>query len=74
MYSLKLAHLAKDMIGADVIEFYRDMRTFGKGLRKLLQKSHGKKMFPLSAMKRYPSTEDEEGLGGQNYRSITPEI
>jgi heterodisulfide reductase subunit A len=31
MYSLKLAHLARDVIGADVVEFYRDMRTFGKG-------------------------------------------
>jgi heterodisulfide reductase subunit A len=31
MYSLKLAHLARDTIGAEVVEFYRDMRTFGKG-------------------------------------------
>ncbi len=31
MYSLKLAHLAHDLVGAEVIEFYRDMRTFGKG-------------------------------------------
>jgi heterodisulfide reductase subunit A len=30
MYSLKLAHLAKDMLDAEVIEYYRDMRTFGK--------------------------------------------
>jgi heterodisulfide reductase subunit A len=30
MYSLKLAQLARDYIGAEVIEFYRDMRTFGK--------------------------------------------
>lgn len=31
MYSLKLAHLARDLLGAEVVEFYRDMRTFGKG-------------------------------------------
>jgi heterodisulfide reductase subunit A len=30
MYSLKLAHLVRDVIGAEVIEFYRDMRAFGK--------------------------------------------
>ena len=30
MYSLKLAQLARDYIGSEVVEFYRDMRTFGK--------------------------------------------
>ena len=30
MYSLKLAHLARDAVNAEVVEFYRDMRTFGK--------------------------------------------
>ncbi|MFU8771301.1 MAG: 4Fe-4S binding protein, partial [Anaerolineales bacterium] len=30
MYSLKLAHLVHDSIKAEVVEFYRDMRTFGK--------------------------------------------
>ncbi len=30
MYSLKLAHLARELIGAEVVEYYRDMRTFGK--------------------------------------------
>jgi heterodisulfide reductase subunit A2 len=30
MYSLKLAQLVRHYIGAEVIEFYRDMRTFGK--------------------------------------------
>jgi len=30
MYSLKLAHLAREMIGAEVVEYFRDMRTFGK--------------------------------------------
>ncbi len=31
MYSLKLAHLAHDLLDAEVVEYYRDMRTFGKG-------------------------------------------
>jgi heterodisulfide reductase subunit A len=31
MYSLKLAQLVRDYVGAEVIEFYRDMRAFGKG-------------------------------------------
>lgn len=31
MYSLKLAHLIRDTFDAEVYEFYRDMRTFGKG-------------------------------------------
>lgn len=30
MYSLKLAQLVRHYVGAEVIEFYRDMRTFGK--------------------------------------------
>lgn len=30
MYSLKLAHLIRDYVGAEVFEFYRDMRAFGK--------------------------------------------
>jgi len=31
MYSLKLAQLVRDYVGADVHEYYRDMRAFGKG-------------------------------------------
>ena len=30
MYSLKLAHLVRDTVDAEVVEFYRDLRTFGK--------------------------------------------
>ena len=30
MYSLKLARLTRDYVGAEVYEFYRDMRAFGK--------------------------------------------
>jgi heterodisulfide reductase subunit A len=31
MYSLKLARLARDYMGVEVHEYYRDMRAFGKG-------------------------------------------
>jgi heterodisulfide reductase subunit A len=31
MYSLKLATLIRDYVDAEVVEFYRDMRAFGKG-------------------------------------------
>ena len=31
MYSLKLAQLIRHYVKADVIEYYRDMRTYGKG-------------------------------------------
>jgi len=31
MYSLKFAHLIKEKTGAEVFQFYIDMRTFGKG-------------------------------------------
>jgi heterodisulfide reductase subunit A len=31
MYSLKLATLIHDYVGAEVVQFYRDMRAFGKG-------------------------------------------
>jgi heterodisulfide reductase subunit A len=30
MYSLKLAHLARDLMKTEVVEYFRDMRTFGK--------------------------------------------
>lgn len=31
MYSLKLAQLIRDYVGSEVIEYFRDMRAFGKG-------------------------------------------
>jgi heterodisulfide reductase subunit A len=31
MFSLKLAQLVRDYVGAEVFEIYRDLRTFGKG-------------------------------------------
>jgi len=43
MYSLKLSQLIRDYVGAEVTEFYRDMRTFGKDYEAFYErvKSHG---------------------------------
>jgi heterodisulfide reductase subunit A len=38
MYSLKLAHLARDILDAEVVEFYRDMRTFGKAYESFYER------------------------------------
>jgi heterodisulfide reductase subunit A len=38
MYSLKLAHLIKEHTGADVFNFYIDIRTPGKGFEEFYQK------------------------------------
>jgi len=43
MYSLKLATLIRDYVGAEVVEFYRDMRAFGKGYEDFYERvrQHG---------------------------------
>jgi heterodisulfide reductase subunit A len=43
MYSLKLSQLIRDYVGAEVVEFYRDMRTFGKDYEAFYErvKKHG---------------------------------
>jgi heterodisulfide reductase subunit A len=43
MYSLKLATLIRDYVGAEVVEFYRDMRAFGKGYEAFYEQAehHG---------------------------------
>ena len=38
MYSLKLAQLIRQYVGAEVVEFYRDMRTFGKEYEAFYQR------------------------------------
>ena len=40
MYSLKLAHLIKERTGAEVYNFYIDMRTPGKGYEEFYEKVH----------------------------------
>ena len=41
MYSLKLAHLIHDTLKAEVVEFYRDMRTFGKDYESFYERVRG---------------------------------
>jgi heterodisulfide reductase subunit A len=43
MYSLKLATLIREFVGAEVVEFYRDMRAFGKDYEGFFHRaeSHG---------------------------------
>jgi heterodisulfide reductase subunit A len=38
MYSLKQAHLVRDKTGAEVYEFYMDMRAFGKGYEEFYER------------------------------------
>jgi heterodisulfide reductase subunit A len=38
MYSLKQAHLVRDKTGAEVYEFYMDMRSFGKGYEEFYER------------------------------------
>jgi heterodisulfide reductase subunit A2 len=47
MYSLKLAQLVRDYVGAEVVEFYRDMRSFGKGYEAFYERveQHGVTFF-----------------------------
>ena len=48
MYSLKLAHLLKERTGAEVFNFYIDMRTPGKGYEEFYQKllARGRPLHP----------------------------
>ncbi len=43
MYSLKLATLVREYVDAEVVEFYRDMRAFGKGYEDFFHRAekHG---------------------------------
>ncbi len=41
MYSLKLATLLREYTEADVVEFYRDMRAFGKDYESFFQRTEG---------------------------------
>jgi heterodisulfide reductase subunit A len=48
MYSLKLAHLIRERIGAEVYNFYIDMRTPGKGYEEFYD-PYSTKAFTLFA-------------------------
>lgn len=65
MYSLKLAHLIKEHTGADVYNFYIDMRTPGKGYEEFYDKLlHEDVHFirgRVSEVTDWATTPDEEG-------------
>ncbi|MEZ0397215.1 MAG: FAD-dependent oxidoreductase [Anaerolineales bacterium] len=41
MYSLKLAHMAREYLGVEVHEIYRDIRAFGKGYEEFYKHAAG---------------------------------
>ncbi|NLE45770.1 MAG: 4Fe-4S binding protein [Chloroflexi bacterium] len=45
MYALKQAHLVRDKTGADVYQFYMDMRAFGKGYEEFYERVQGEGVF-----------------------------
>jgi heterodisulfide reductase subunit A-like polyferredoxin len=65
MYSLKLAHLAKERTGADIYNFYIDMRTPGKGYEefydRLLKENVHFIRGRVAEVTDWAMTPDEEG-------------
>ena len=65
MYSLKFAHLIKEKTGADVYDFYIDMRCFGKGYEEFYHRllEEGTKFIRgrVSEVTDMALTEKEEG-------------
>ena len=57
MYSLKLAHLIHEYVGAEVVEYYRDMRTFGKEYEAFYQRA-------ANAGVRFYRFDTGDGMGG----------
>jgi len=65
MYSLKLAHLVKEHTGAEVFNFYIDMRTPGKGYDEFYDRLLGEGTHfirgRVAEVTDWPMTEQEEG-------------
>lgn len=65
MYSLKLAHLIKERTGAEVYNFYIDMRTPGKGYEEFYEKLSEEKVHfirgRVAEVTDWTMTSDEEG-------------
>jgi heterodisulfide reductase subunit A len=65
MYSLKLAHLLKERTGAEVYNFYIDMRTPGKGYEEfyhqLLQEGVHMIRGRVAEVTDWPTNKEEEG-------------
>jgi len=47
MYALKQAHLVRDKTGAEVYEFYMDMRAFGKGYEEFYERVQEEDVFMI---------------------------
>ena len=66
MYSLKLAHLIKEHTGAEVYNFYIDMRTPGKGYEEFYEKVMKEGVHLIRGRVAEVSDEaDSPGGGGQ---------
>ena len=65
MYSLKLAHLIKERTGAEIYNFYIDMRTPGKGYEEFYEKVSEEKVHfirgRVAEVTDWTMTSDEEG-------------
>jgi len=65
MYALKFAHLVKEKTGAEVYDFYIDMRAFGKGYEefydRLLEEGVRFIRGKVASVTDFPTCKDEEG-------------
>ena len=65
MYALKFAHLVKEKTGAEVYDFYIDMRAFGKGYEefydRLLEEGVRFIRGKVASITDYAENKDEEG-------------
>ncbi|GMV37621.1 MAG: hypothetical protein AMXMBFR61_21290 [Fimbriimonadales bacterium] len=65
MYSLKIAHLVREKLEADVYEFYIDMRTPGKGFEEFYHRVMDEGVIMIrgrgAAVSDVPFTPEEEG-------------
>lgn len=62
MYSLKLAHLVRDVLGAEVLELYRDMRAFGKGYEEFYEKVRSEEVEFIRYEKDIQINKQDNGL------------
>jgi heterodisulfide reductase subunit A len=62
MYSLKFAHVVRETTGAEVYEFYRDMRAFGKGYEEFYNQVEHEGVVFIRRGKDYEVTQQNGGL------------
>ncbi len=70
MYSLKLAQLARDYVDAEVVEFYRDMRTFGKDYEAFYERVVGMGWISSASTRISVSQRQDGTAGGRQYRCV----